>query len=195
MFMILNDFPIFRYFVLFGKAHPQRPELNVLVPMLDLLAGGKAHSSVTSFIMEIVERLVTTADYGSPDEDEKEEPIYIRPDFCVEFHPAEDADVNDARPNFGSTILIPHLMPVLTHLRKVLSHGISNRDLNVLMRVSEFVAEAQLSSELARLIIPAIKNVSSRSRTSSPVEEKLVRYLNTLANLMQSANKPQDFIG
>ncbi|KZS08061.1 Small subunit processome component 20 [Daphnia magna] len=191
-----------RYFVLFGKAHPDRPELAVLQPLLALLSSGKAVTSVCAFVMDIVDKLVTTADYGTigeDDDDEKEEPIYIKPNFSVEWDWSKDAmlvdDVgSESRVNYGSTLLIPHLSSVLTYLRKFITHGLNGRDLNVLMRVSEYVKEAQLSTELARMIIPAIKVAVFRNRKSSNLEEKLIHYLSTLANLVQSAVSPHEFI-
>lgn len=189
-----------RYFVLFGKGHPNRPELTVLKPMLDLLSSGKAVTSVCSFIMDIVDKLVTTADYGTigeEEQEEKEEPIYIKPAFAVEWDWSQDAIVEDgeSKPNYGSTLLIPHMLSVLSYLRKFLTHGLNARDLNVLMRISEYVKETQLSTELARMIIPAIKSSVSRNRNSANLEEKLLRYLNTLANLVQNAISPHEFLG
>ena len=199
---LLGFFFLFRYFVLFGKAHPERPELTVLQPMLTLLASGKAVTTVCSFIMDIVEKLVTTADYGSiseEEQEEKEEPIFIKPAFAVDWDWSQKMVVDDvgsdSRPNYGSTLLIPHMTLILTHLRKFLTHGLNGRDLNVLMRVSEYVKEPELSTDLARMIIPAIKVAVNRNRKSSNLEEKLIRYLSTLANLVQNAINPQDFIG
>lgn len=191
-----------RYFVLFGKAHPERPELSVLQPMLALLSGGKSVTSVCAFVMDIVEKLVATADYGTiaeDDEEEKEEPIHIKPAFSIEWDWSKDAmlvdDVgSESRPNYGSTLLIPHLSSVLTYLRKFIAHGLNGRDLNVLMRISEYVEEAHLSTELARMIIPAIKVAVFRNRKSANLEEKLIRYLSTLANLVKNAVNPHEFI-
>ncbi len=170
--------------------------------MLTLLASGKAVTSVSSFIMDIVDKLVTTADYGSvgeEDQDEKEEPIFIKPDFAVEWDWSQDMIVDDAsgesKANYGSTLLIPHMSLILTHLRKFLTNGLNGRDLNVLMRISEYVKEPELSTELARMIIPAIKVAVGRNRNSSNLEEKLIRYLSTLANLVQNAINPHEFIG
>lgn len=170
--------------------------------MLTLLSAGKAVSSVCSFLMDIVDKLVTSADYGTmgdEEDDEKEEPIYIKPAFSVEPESPKDAmvvdDVNDeTKPNYGSKLLIPHMSSVLVYLRKFITLGLNGRDLNVLMRISEFVKEPQLSTELARMIIPAIKVAVNRNRSSSNLEEKLLRYLSTLANLVQTAINPQEFI-
>ena len=75
--------------MLLGKRHPKRSDLNVLSPLLDLLTC-KANTSVSSFIMEMVEKLVTTVDYGGTDDyhrDDNEETVMIRPDFCFEVPP------------------------------------------------------------------------------------------------------------
>lgn len=184
--------------MLLGKRHPKRSELNVLSPLLDLLICGKANTSVSSFIMEMVEKLVTTADYGGTDDyhrDDNEEIVMIRPDFCFEVPPITIEDDPSTRPNFGTLLLMSHLSPILSYLRKVLSHGLNGRDLNILMRISEYVTDPHLSGELARLIAPAIKNMATRSRNTSTVEDKLTRYLDTLTNLMKSAEKPQQYVG
>lgn len=190
-----------RYFVLFGKAHPDRPELTILKPMLELLSSSKATSSVCSFLMEIVDELVKTPDYGGiVDEDDPEEPIHIKPDFSVEWDWSQrmiedDSDDHGSKLNYGSALLIPYMSSILTYLQRFLSHGLNARDLNVLMRVSQFVKEAQLSTELARMIIPAIKLSISRNRKNSTLEEKVTQYLSTLENLVQNAINPQQFIG
>ena len=187
-----------RYFVLFGKGHPDRRELCVMPSMLDLLTCGKTHFSVCTFVMEIVEKLTTTADYGEEDEDEenkeeKEEIIHIKPNFCVELK-SQLLQHPEVKPNYGSMLLIPYMSPILLHLRKVLGHGLNGRDLNVLMRLSEYVIDPQLCTELARLVITAIKAIANRNRNSS-MEEKLTRYLNILVNLVVNSNKPQEFVG
>lgn len=150
--------------------------------------------------MDIVDKLVTTADYGTVSEsnqEEKEEPIYIKPDFSVEWNWSRETivDENENKINYGSTLLIPHMLSVLSYLRKFLIHGLNGRDLNVLMRISEYVKESQLSTELARMIIPAIKCSVTRSRKNANPEEKLLSYLSTLVNLVRNSIKPQDFIG
>lgn len=169
--------------------------------MLELLSSSKATSSVCSFLMEIVDELVKTPDYGGiVDEDDPEEPIHIKPDFSVEWDWSQrmiedDSDDHGSKLNYGSALLIPYMSSILTYLQRFLSHGLNARDLNVLMRVSQFVKEAQLSTELARMIIPAIKLSISRNRKNSTLEEKVTQYLSTLENLVQNAINPQQFIG
>jgi hypothetical protein len=147
--------------------------------------------------MDIVEKLVSTADYGELDEENKEEQeeiIHIVPNFCVKFqhHMSEDTEV---KPNYGSILLIPYMSPIILHLRKVHSHGLNGRDLNVLMRLSEYVTEPQLSTELARLVITAVKAIVNRGRNKSSSEDKLTRYLNILVNLVSNSVNPQEFVG
>ena len=165
--------------------------------VLDMLICSKTHSSVCSFIMDIVEKLASTADYGEVDEEdkeEKEEIVHIVPNFCVELQPQMSAD-SEVKPNYGSSLLIPYMSPIILHLRKVLSHGLNGRDLNVLMRLSDYVSEPQLSTELARLVITAIKAIVNRRRNVSSLEDKLTRYLNILVNLVNNSVNPQEFVG
>ena len=64
--------------------------------------------------MDILDKLVTSADYvtvAEEDDDEKEEPIYIKPTFSLESESSKDAMVVDdeSQSNYGSKLLIPHL--------------------------------------------------------------------------------------
>ena len=95
---------------------------------------------------------------------------------------------SDSRSNYGS--LISRMTLILTH-RQFLTHGLNGRD--VFMRISEYVKESELSTDLARMIIPAIKVAVNQNRKSSNVEDKLI-YLSALANLVQNAINPPDFI-
>lgn len=199
MFQVWSVNP--RYFVLFGKAQPQRPDVSVLPPLLTLLAGGKAQPAVCTFIMDMVEKLLTLADYGTRDAEEdaemSEEPVFIRPDSCIEIGTAVPATESTEIPNFGSKLLVPHISLILSYIRTIMSRGLNTRDLNILMRVSEFITDSNLSSELAGLIVPAIKakTVTGRGQGSAASEEILTQYLNSLANLLLTASEPQSFIG
>ena len=192
-----------RYFVLFSKRHPEREELSVLPPMLTLLAGGKAKPAVCSFIMDIVNKLVTLADYGTQDADEEgedsqmpEAPVFIEPKFCVERPPITEPIEGKEMPNLGSLLLIPHISPVLAYLRGMISRGLNSRDLTVLMRLSEFITDSNLSSELSQLIVPAIKAKSTggRGQGGAASEEILTQYLNSLTNLLMTASDPHSFL-
>ena len=80
-----------------------------------LLTGGKARPAVCSFIMDLVEKLVTLADYGTGEVDEEtevpEEPVFIEPEHCVDWK--SQAVAKEA--NIGSKLLIPHV-PKVFHL-------------------------------------------------------------------------------
>lgn len=159
--------------------------------------------AVCSFLMDIVDALVKTADYcatNEDDPDDNEEPIFIKPNFSVEWDWSQkmiedDDESGGSKMNYGSALLIPYMSYILTYLQKFLSHGLNVRDLNVLMRISEFVKEPELSTDLARMIIPAVKLSISKNRKGVNLEEKLTRYLNTLENLVKNAINPQQFIG
>ena len=172
---------------------------------MTLLVGGKAQPVVCSFIMDMVDKLLTTADYGTEEIDDEddtdvvEEPVYMQLDFGVDQHqPAKDTEEGDSKgnTNLGSTLLIPHISPILGYLRTIISKGLSARDLNVLMRISEFINDSDLSSELSRLLVPAIKAIVLRhTKNSSAIEDTLTQYLNSLANLLLTASNPQSFLG
>ena len=144
----------------------------------------------------MVEKLVTSADFGEDHEIEKgvEEIVPIQPDFVIDWEQAVAADKREDT-NLGSKLLVPHIPAVLSYLKKNIAHGLSPRDLNVLMRISEFVTQPEQSSELSRLVVPAIRAIANRSSTSASIEETLTQYLNTLANLLKNAQKPHAFIG
>ena len=164
-------------------------------PLVALLSGGKAHSSVTSFIMDMIEKFVVEADYGTEDGSEGQEmvqePVYITPNFCVQLEQSHVAEMN-----LGSKILIPHVLMVLNYIRKSIAHGLNARDLNVLMRISEFVTDGDQSSELIRLVVPALRAIANRSSnpSNSSAEETMTQYLHTLANLLQNAHGPNKFL-
>ena len=56
-------FNIFRYFVLLAKHAEGKKELTPLPYIMDLLLRFRTHPSVTTSIMELVERLLTLQDY------------------------------------------------------------------------------------------------------------------------------------
>lgn len=182
--------------MLFGKAHPKREDLSILPVMLSLLTGGKADKTVCTLVMDVVDKLVTTADYGVQHDDEvKEEPVFITANNALPWEWGRmQTDEDKLKMNYGSALLIPHLSSVLSYLRKFIAHGLGGRDLNVLMRVSEYVSEAPLSTELARLIIPAIKAIANKSRNNPSAELKLTHHLETLGNLLRNALNLGDFI-
>ena len=146
--------------------------------------------------MDMVEKLVTSADYGVDCEDEKEatEVVPIQPDFVVNWEQAVAIDIKEDT-NLGSKLLVPHISAILSYLKKYIGHGLNPRDLNVLMRISEFVTQPEQSSELSRLVVPAIRAIANRSSNITSIEETLTKYLNTLAYLLQSAHKPHTFLG
>ena len=78
-------FLFYMYYALFGKVHPDHPGLTLRQPMLTLLTSGKTVTIVCSLITDIVEKLVTTVDYGaSISKEEEKEPICIKPAFAVD---------------------------------------------------------------------------------------------------------------
>lgn len=185
---------------MFAKSHPERHGHTILKPILSLLCEAKTGNIVCSMLMEIVDKLVTTADYGTvaeDDDEEKEEPVHIVPNFLIDSTLSEEKASSDPlqKPNYGSLLLIPQMSLVLSYLKKLIPRGLNSRDLNVLMRISEYVKEADLSTDLARTVIPAIKSTAIRGQKNPALEEKLTHYLETLANLLQNANNPQELIG
>ena len=63
------------------------------------------------------------------------------------------------------------------------------------MRVSELITDTNVSSELARLLVPAVKAAAVRHRNNPAQEQVLEQYLSSLANLLLTANNPRGFLG
>ena len=84
--------------------------------------------------MDMVEKLVTSADYGADYEDGKEveEIVPIQPEFVVNWEQAVAADGGEDT-NLGSKLLVPHISAILTYLKKNITRGLNPRDLNILL--------------------------------------------------------------
>lgn len=189
-----------RYHVFFGKHHPQKTELNVLEPMLKILENEKAHTAVRSVVLEIVEQLVTTADYGTFDEkdvDERTMPVFIQLDHSVPWD-WKLRSVYEPLPagqlNYGTTLLLGRLDSVLRYMQRHIGRGLRPRDLTIMMRLSDHVTDAQLSSALIKLIVPTVKATVKRSRVPN-LEEMLDLYLATVVNLVKCADNPRQYVG
>ncbi|KAJ6643478.1 Small subunit processome component 20 like [Pseudolycoriella hygida] len=151
--------------------------------LFDLLLHPQSKPIVCRTVMEIIESLVTLADYQSNDENSAA-PIPV--DNCKSF------DHTKSKMNYGSAILISFLPKILEKFQINLKKrmGLTRRDVLILSRCTELIEESELCSVLLKLILPIlIRKSNSRSD-----EESLKQMVVTVSNLLEKVSEPERHI-
>ncbi|PSN56059.1 hypothetical protein C0J52_11812, partial [Blattella germanica] len=176
-----------RYFVLLGKHAEGNKDLTPLPYIMNLLNRTQTHPSVTTAIMELVERLLTFQDYDETGTD-------AAPKIPDGLTLPIDEDALKKLPacknlNYGSYLLLPHIPAILERLERKLgslkSRGLSQRDLMVLSRATELVWDATTSDTLLRLILPIL------GKKAGAGEETVSHLITTLDNLFRNVQEPE----
>ncbi|CAG0888851.1 unnamed protein product [Cyprideis torosa] len=145
-----------RYFLLLGAVHP----LSSQTPMkaiAALLSHAKVSPQSSSFVLDIVERLLTTEDF----QETSEGPTILRPKISALDAAEEVVSSRGDRLNIGSRLVQTVVSEVTGALGKSLvghaSNSSSVRDLEILSRVAEIVTDPVASASLVQLVIKNLK--------------------------------------
>ncbi|XP_022902088.2 small subunit processome component 20 homolog [Onthophagus taurus] len=175
-----------RYFNLLVKHSKLNPEEYSLPVITKLLINEKTHPSVSNLIMEMIEKLLTL----QPNEDDLNNKIPIEDEVKIKDDLLEQLKV-DEKLNYGSCILLPHVTLILQKIKRRLeikSKTINQRDLFILMRLSELVTESEICDKLLQLLFPVILKKSVDNTTP---EETLLQMVSTLNNLISKVEQPE----
>ncbi|KAG5868691.1 hypothetical protein JTB14_031637 [Gonioctena quinquepunctata] len=168
-----------KYFSLLVKCKEDCDDY-IMPQVIKLLLNEKSHISVINIIEEMLESLLTL----QADEEDAKSPIPVDNQLSIEKSTLVSVDGL----NYGSMILIPHVPMILEKIQKKLiskAKHLNNRELFILSRISEMVWESTISDKILDLLLPVIKKCSS-----SP-EEIVIKYMNTIDNLIKNLSKPQ----
>ncbi|KAG7172232.1 small subunit processome component 20 homolog [Homarus americanus] len=189
-----------RYFPLLAKYHEKDASLTPLPYIVKLLKHDKCSDSVAAVILNIVEKLLTLEDYNSAsvkDGEKVAEPLpLISHTVQVERLYSRDGKIQQ---NYGTALLVPHLDGLLQSMKSLVTklgkgQYVTQRDLNILTNLTEWVTNKSVSDDLLSLIIPLIvkKHIKKEDKISQllvtcsyllPVVDNGVQYLRQLISL------------
>ncbi|XP_026065231.1 small subunit processome component 20 homolog isoform X1 [Carassius auratus] len=180
-----------RYFPLLAKQRPGHPECDVLLNVFALLSSKNVSAITTAVVMDIAESLLTTPDYEL-----KENESELIVNNCVIPDPIQSCDVSDSL-TIGCRLLLPHIPALLQYLSGVVRNSERlkkkqfrsqvSKELNILSKISRFVAEKEQSSTLIGLLLPYLHKPSS-------VQETELDILGTVKNLLRQCSEPSVFL-
>ncbi|XP_016370276.1 small subunit processome component 20 homolog [Sinocyclocheilus rhinocerous] len=180
-----------RYFPLLAKQRPGHPECDVLHNVFALLSSKNVSAITTAVVMDIAESLLTTPDY-EPKENESE----LIVNNIVIPKPNQGCDVSDSL-TIGCRLLLPHIPALLQYLSGVVRNSERlkkkqfraqvSKELNILSKISRFVAEKEQSSTLIGLLLPYLHKPKSAQETELDI-------LGTVKNLLRQCSEPSVFL-
>lgn len=174
-----------RYYVLLITCSEDGSLLSPLPAIFKLLLAPKTNPGVVSFILDMIEKLLTLTE----DEEEKDIPS------IESFSTLKVVGDDKLDMNFGSKILIPHLPSILEVMKRRIansakSNTVNKRDLLILSRVTEMVTTPEMCDELLNLLLPIlVKKVCMNM-----AEENMEHAVNTIINLLGHSSNPQQYI-
>ncbi|KAL0280213.1 UNVERIFIED_CONTAM: hypothetical protein PYX00_001577 [Menopon gallinae] len=178
-----------RYFKLFARHKKDDKSFSALPFITALLLNEKTQNSVTSYIIRIIENLLTLKEEIT-EENEDETPIEI--DYIL---PIDEAQIEKLslkeELNYGSKILIPHVGSILTYLRRKLeksNNALDKTELAVLSKVTELATSPENSDSLMTILLRLL------TVKKMPDEEILMDMMTTVENLAKIVNKPLSYL-
>ncbi|KAG6462208.1 hypothetical protein O3G_MSEX013121 [Manduca sexta] len=176
-----------RYYILL-VTKSERDSISPLPAIFKLLLAPKTTPGVVNMILDMIEKLLMLTE---SEEDKELTPI---DSFCtLEVDNLEACNVNNI--NFGSKILEPHIPNILEVMKRRMansakSNTVNKRDLLILSRVTELVANPKICDELLNLLLPIlVKKVCTNM-----AEENMEHAVNTIINLLGHSSNPQVYI-
>lgn len=166
-----------KYFPLLVKHKTDDKSVAVLPYISKLLLHPKCHISVTNVILEMYEKLLSLA---------QEEMLVVDEVLPLEEDILSQIRVNE-KLNYGSCILMPHVPSILQRLKHKLTNktkSINQLELFILSRTSELVWQPNTADTILELLLPVI--IAKRHQG----EEKVLKYVTTLYNLLQIVEDP-----
>ncbi|KAI5094075.1 small subunit processome component 20-like [Silurus meridionalis] len=191
-----------RYFPLLAKQRPDHPECDILLNVLALLSSKNVSPKTAAMVMDICENLLNTPDF-TPSETEEEteaEAATVTPlsvNGCVIPELVPGSDITKESLTIGSRLLLPHIPAVLQYLGGVVRNSDRlkkkkfraqvSKELNILSKISRFVADKEQSSTLVRLLLPYLHKPNIAEETELDI-------LNTVQNLLRQCSEPTVFL-
>lgn len=177
-----------RYYVLL-VTRSEKDAISALPAVFKLLLAPKITSGVTNYVLDMVEKLLTLIE----NEDDKElERIESFNTLDVAMLENKEVSFNI---NFGSRILIPHISSILEVMKRRIansakSNTVNKRDLLILSRITELVANPKICDELLSLLLPIlVKKVCMNM-----AEENMQHAVITISNLLGHSSNPQMYV-
>ena len=156
-----------KYFQFLARAKKEEPEMSVIKAVILLIGNKNTSNQVNEAVMDILERLLTLK------EDE-----------------AMDNDMN-----FGTELLKPFVHEILIKLKEYLSSKrlktLNSRNLLILARITELVADKQSSKVLLDILFPLTLKKSVDANADS---ESVLQLLTTISNLLNSVDEPKMYL-
>ncbi|KYN12679.1 Small subunit processome component 20 like protein [Trachymyrmex cornetzi] len=180
-----------RYYPLFTKYQEDNKSITPLPYIMQLLSNPKTHQSVINAILEMIEKMLTLEDCGKSNEDAMQVDAHFLPLTPILTNMLEvEEKILSNGVNYGSAILLPHIPHVLEFIRDRLKRSnknINKIELTILLRISEFVTDAETCDTVLKLIIPVL----IRKTASGNNEEAVIGLLMTITNLIKIVKKPE----
>ncbi|KAK4290563.1 hypothetical protein Pmani_036542 [Petrolisthes manimaculis] len=191
LFSLWSEVP--RYMPLLAWCHPEDVTFTPLPFIVKLLCHEKCSKVVSSFVLTLVENLLTIEE-SQLEEVVEETTLPDNPNRVeVVYQTSQDGE---RKQSYGMALLTPHLDPLLSSMKYILSklgkgQPVSNRDLTILTSLTEWVSSGEVSSDLVSLIVPLVvkKQVKMEERITQlltacrhllPVIENSVQYFRPL---------------
>ncbi|XP_026753920.2 small subunit processome component 20 homolog [Galleria mellonella] len=178
-----------RYYTLLVTCSEKDDSLSPLPFIFKLLLAPKTSPGVVTTILDMIEKLLTLTE----DEDDKVVPPIESFKTLLVDGGEKIEGVSDI--NFGSKILIPHIPSILEVMKRRISNSaksntVNKRDLLVLSRVTELVANPELCDELLNLLLPIlIKKICMNM-----AEENMEHAVTTIINLLGHSSNPELYL-
>lgn len=176
-----------RYYILLVTASEKDSSVSPLPAIFKLLLAPKTSTGVVNMILDMIEKLLTL----SEDEEDKDIPAIQ----SFNYLPNEMETDRGNEINFGSQILVPHIVSILEVMKRRIantakSNTVNKRDLLILSRVTELVANPKMCDELLSLLLPIlVKKVCMNM-----AEDNMEHAVTTIINLLGHSTNPQMYI-
>lgn len=176
-----------RYYILLVTCSENDSTLSPLPAIFNLLLAPKASTGVVNMILDMIEKLLTLT------EDEEDKDISALQSFNYGSDEMETDNCNEI--NFGSKILIPHIVSILEVMKRRIantakSNAVNKRDLLILSRVTELVANPKTCDELLNLLLPILV----KKICMNMAEDNMEHAVTTIINLLGHSADPQVYI-
>ncbi|CAN9508305.1 unnamed protein product [Ophioblennius macclurei] len=181
-----------RYFPLLAKQRPDHPECDVLLNVFALLSAKNASLATITMVMDVTESLVTAEDFVASDAESE-----LKVNGCSLPHPEEGALASADAVSHGSRLLLPHISTLLHYLSGVVRNterlkkkkfrAQVSKELNILSKISRFVADKEQSSMLIGLLLPYLQKCKNPQETEIDI-------LATVQNLLRQCVQPSAFL-
>ena len=156
-----------KYFKFFARTREEDLENTAIKAVVMLIVNKNTAASVNEAVMDILERLLTM----------------------------KEDDAVDGDFNYGTTLLKPFIHEILIKLKEYLSSKrlktLNSRNLLILSRITELVADKESSKVLLDILFPLTLKKSVDVHADS---ESVLQLLTTISNLLSSVDQPKSYL-